>query len=765
VLYDLEKFGAQVSRLYQVSDVTVVIAVRLHANNPWVLERIAALEGYYEPAPQLLVVDLGSAPPYREQVAEACARAGAELIFVPDDGVFCLAMARNAGAAHARTELLFFSDVDCFGERDLFQRLIAHANNSGLGEQLDQVVLLPVYHLAAASSATFFAAGDASARSLALGRAMSQSVLTVAGSIAEYVDPHSNFFLIRRDFYDYVGGVNENFRGHGSEDFEFLLRVALYSQQFPLPDRPADDVHSPYLGGARPMVPYRGFRRLFELMAYPAQLAGLRIAHLHHDRGKDTTGWYEQKDWGRRRFSEQVLPILEARANLLAYDWMPRSKRALVLIKQDAHADVFFPLRLAGYQLLPAVADDAASLERALTLVQTKAVDAVTVFNPYMHSHTALKPLFDAALDAGVRTIVFERGALPESWYYGPDMSYADGEYASVEPRPEDFTADELALVDDYIARLRSGFDTLESNGEYAATAERYAALRARHDKICLVPLQLDDDVAVTRFAEGYPAYTQFLRDLPTVAAQHPDVTFLVKTHPLSKRTFKVQSANVVVCDRADNIHALIDTADAVIAYNSGVGLLALIHQKKLVTLGNAYYNRPGLGMRAATFHEAVELAFRPGGRFHEASIRLLVAWLVLRKYSFFRSESVIRELTARQTHGYRNMLWYRLNLDGTRATRRAALESRVDAASYAAARLGIAVDLAGLSTRAGEPSTRASSRRRGGVSAKLQKLLRDPKRFLDDSGSKPLRMLGAALPASTLQSVARSLSRLRSKG
>jgi predicted glycosyltransferase involved in capsule biosynthesis len=764
VLYDLDDFRRP-GRKYAVTDITVVIAVRLHSRNGWVAERIAALAGYYQPRPHLLIVDFGSDESHREQVAEACRSAGVELLRVEDDGVFCLAKARNCGASHARSELLFFSDIDCFGESDLFARLVAHANALEMSAVFDHVVNLPVHHLGPLPTAEFFAATTTEARSAALSRAMTRSVFAAPVERAEYVDPHSNFFLIRRDFFDYLGGVNETFRGHGSEDFEFLLRLSLYSQQYPMPDRPADDLSlSQASAGTR--QPYRGFRRLFELMAYPSLAAGLRIAHMHHERDKDATGWHENKDWSRTRFSEQVMPFLESRRRLLDYDWMPRSRRALVLIHQEAHADVFFPLRLAGYRLTTAISGDEASLQRGLLLIERREVDAVAVFNPYMSSHRDLKPLFGAALQQGVRTIVFERGALPESWYYGPDMSYADPDYAALELDADAFSEQELALTDAYIARLRAGEATLESNGSYAATAERFRELRAKHERVCLVPLQLPDDVAVTRFNEGYPPYPDFLRELPAAMAARADVLFLVKSHPLSARPFEGASANVIVCGPDDNIHALIDCADAVVAYNSGVGLLALVHGKRLITLGNAFYNRPGLGKRARSAAEAIELALGDAAGFHDAPVRLLVAWLVLRKYSFFRSESVLRKLTDRKSHGYRNMLWYRLNLDGTHVARRAGLEARVHPRSHAAVRLGIADELEerARSRRAEEPSTRASSMRRATPSAKLDKLLRDPKRFLADSRSRTLRALGEALPETTLERLARGISRVRSR-
>ncbi len=754
MLYELEAFRENLDRSYVAADITMVVALRLHQNNPWILNRIRSLGGYYEPAPAIIVVDLGSQHGYQEQVAQACLEAHLTLLRVEDTEVFSLSKARNCGAVASDTDLLFFSDIDCFGDRDLFARLANFGNSMGLGARFDQIVNLPVYHLGEETTAAFFRAPYAAERAQVVARAMCESVISSPGGVAEYVDPHSNFFLIRKDFFDYMGGCNEAFRGHGSEDFEFLLRLSMYSLQFPTPDEPTQDLFRPRAGDHYGAKPYSGFRRLFELMALPAQLAGLRIAHLYHERGKDTSGWYENNDWARTRFFEQVDPVLATRANLIDYDWMPRKRRALVLIKQEAHADVFFPLRLAGYKLTAAHEGDPASLERAALLIENAEVDAVAVFNPYMKSHQTLKPLFDAARAKGLRTIVFERGALPESWYYGPDMSYADPDFAELELCEEEFSDAELALTDAYAARLRSGVATLEANGDYAETRARLESFCAGHRKICLIPLQLRDDVAVTQFNEGYPKHDAFMRDLKRVVARHPDVLFLVKTHPLSKEALDLVGRNVVDCDEYDNIHALIDLSHAVVCYNSGVGLLALIHQRRLVTVGNAFYNLPGLGARATSLDEAVKRAFGVDNMtFHTQPVRLLLAWLLTRKYSFFRGESVVHEFAARKAHGYKNLLWYQLNLDGKHASLRAGLDMRVAAKCHATAQLGVGAELAARGHHRGadlQKSGRYSSHAaltRLLPSPKFAKFVRDPKRFLEDSRYGALRMIAQTLP------------------
>jgi predicted glycosyltransferase involved in capsule biosynthesis len=336
-----------------VCDITLVLAVRAHALNPWLLPRLAALRAYYEPAPPTLVVDFGSVAPYAEALQSTCLAAGFGYLRVEDDGVYSQAIARNLGARHARTSLLFFSDVDCVGERDLFARLARFATAAEMGRVFDRVALLPVYHLAAGATAAVEAAQHPDERERALCQALQRAVFTQPGSSANYVDPQSNFLLIRRDFFDYTGGYNARFRGYGSEDFEFLLRVAQLQGAYPMPDAPLDAGLGPRSAEFFAERPYRGFRRLFELMSIEAELAGLRIAHLDHPRERAGNPWLEAWDRKRERFYTEASEVLSVRDALLRYDFLPRKKCAVVLLESPLAVDLALPLRLLDYALLP----------------------------------------------------------------------------------------------------------------------------------------------------------------------------------------------------------------------------------------------------------------------------------------------------------------------------------------------------------------------------------------------------------------------------
>jgi hypothetical protein len=143
------------------------------------------------------------------------------------------------------------------------------------------------------------------------------------------------------------------------------------------------------------------------------------------------------------------------------------------------------------------------------------------------------------------------------------------------------------------------------------------------------------------------------------------DTVIFIKPHPLSASKLSFPNNNVIVCDPSDNVHALIELSDAVICYNSGVGLLSLIHGKETFTVGNSFYSHStGLAKKAENLDSALEAI--KGDHLPKVSSDLIfkfVGWLTTKKYSYFLADSVIRDFGDRKSHAYRNILPKQINI------------------------------------------------------------------------------------------------------
>jgi predicted glycosyltransferase involved in capsule biosynthesis len=679
-------------REFTALDITSIVSVRAHAGNPWVLERLEMLAGFYHPAPAIVIVDFGSAEPFAGAIRRICELHGFTLHRVEDSGVFSLSIARNEGAMRAETDLLYFTDIDFFSTPDHFQRLAAYATTHDFSIVRDILLNIPAYHLGRESSDGFIAMPP-SERLRHIEQLGAIAAEGPRGGLADFIAPYSNNFLCTRDFFRIAGGYDSGFRGHGSEDFELMVRLALHSRHAVMPAKPGEDLFQPNRPSFFSPRPYTGFRRLGEALSFRAETAGLRAFHLWHPTPQQDP-WRDSNDWCRERLKAAFKHYLEDPSSLALVDHLPHDKTALCVCKSMDHGGYFLPFRALGYKLRLITGDSENELAEARRAIAGGGADAFMIYNPYMKSHAAFMELFELAKQTGIEVVVVERGALPATVYYAQDVSYNDPDFRNYDASPPVVDEADLRAADAICERIREGSWTLEKLSGYQDTLDAHAIPADAGVTRVFIPLQLADDMAVTRFVAAGQNYAEFEAAIVEVAKRHPDLRFVVKAHPLNRSPFPDGAANITVCANDENVHAVIDSCDATICYNSGVGLLSLIHGKPTVTVGNAFYNVAHTGHRAASLAEAVDLiasgACTPPSRDH---VRSFVAWLVTRKYSYFMAEDDIRQFQHRNSHGYRNVMITQFNWNGIRMPLgRISALARIGRNSYVNGRLSLAI-------------------------------------------------------------------------
>ncbi|GAA5124109.1 glycosyl transferase [Luteolibacter yonseiensis] len=679
-------------RDYSSADITAVICIRSHAKNPWVLDRLAKLPGFYDPAPRFQIVDFGSQEPYSDSLRNLCEINGFDYHRVDDDGVFSLSIARNEGAEKATTDLLYFTDIDFVSTPGHFGDLARYAIQHDYSIIRDIVLNIPAYHLTENRSAEFFEV-PAESRARYLAQLGALAMEGPKGEFAEFIAPYSNNFLCTRDFFMISGGYDTTFRGHGSEDFELMIRFARHTRSVELPEDLTTDCQSPVRDSFFKPRPYQGFRRLGEAVSYRAEATGFKTFHLWHPTPVGDP-WRDLNDWNRNTFRESVAKYDGPPSNLAKVDHLSRERKALCVCKDPEHYGYFLPFRVLGYELSVLQDDSEQEIQRARELIDSRQVDAFMIFNPYMKSHAGFHELYQLAKERGVQVVVVERGALPSTIYYAPDVSYNDPDFLDYDAAP--FTIDDEATgkAEEICKKIRTGAWTLETLDGYWETRRKYAPLEAGNKIKIFIPLQLADDLAVTKFVRAAQNYPEFEAAIRETARIHGDIVFVVKAHPLNRDVFSGSEPNIIVCNNQENVHAVIDTCDFTVCYNSGVGLLSLIHGKPTVTIGNAFYNVHGTGHRADSFNEAVNLIARGNCPPPDpAVLKRFLAWLLTRKYSFFKADDHIRSFQHRNSHGYKDIMVTHFNWNGTSMPLgRTSAMSRIQKDSYINGRLGLAI-------------------------------------------------------------------------
>ncbi|WP_234463913.1 capsular polysaccharide export protein, LipB/KpsS family [Paracoccus caeni] len=645
-------------------DITMIICIRSHSENPWVLDRLMALHSMYRPAPRIRIVDFGSEPDHSSQIEIICAESGFGYTFVEDKEVFSLAKARNIGASESDTDLLFFSDIDFVFPSDFFAELASAASSLAARSKIDVLLMCSAVHMSETASSEFVSLADPLTRSVFLRQLGYRSIFEQFGKSVQFVAPYSNVFMINKKLFSLAGGYDENFRGHGSEDFEFITRVNLFTGHFPMPRELTVDSGGPTKADFFKAKNYEGFRALNTAISLPGQLNGLRAFHLYHPTPQDD--WRVNNDWKRNKLKERMSRYAVNEERIIEIDYLPRKMKALCICLHKDHWGYFAPLRLAGYEIVPIYDSAVKIISEAAQRIISGEVDALAIYNPYMDSHRKFLGLFHVARKY-CKTIVVERGALPGSIYYASDVAYASDEFSIDSFFSYTPSAGEISKASLYMDMLRTGGSMLEAGDPYSFTMKKYFPLSVLDKKIIFIPLQMSEDMAVTMFVNGRQKYDEFSDSINDIAADNDDVIFVVKPHPLTKGAISLKGHNVIVADRSDNIHAIIDICDAVVAYNSGVALLAMAHQKPVWTVGNAYFNRGGAGREANSLADAVREVSGGDLLVDESATVRVYAWLLSKLYSEFVATDNVREFQTRKAHGYKDIVVTSLNVDGNR--------------------------------------------------------------------------------------------------
>lgn len=402
-------------------DFSLVLGVRLGDHNPWLIDRLQRLGTHYDALPPVVVADLGSGEEHAQTIAGVCRRFGFRHVRIEDGGTFSLSRARNCGALAAETPLILFTDVDFFFAPGDLVRIQQLVDDLGLVSRIDTLLDFPAYHLSERSTAAFL---DCPSPRAFLNRLGFDGLYEAFGGRLDFVAPYSNVFLVHRQLFDMAGGYDEGFRGHGSEDFEFLTRLALVAGIHPMPQAAESNDYGPRTAAFFGARPYRGHRRLLEAMAQPAEFAGLRAFHLWHPvaEGGD---WRRLGDRSGQGLDTALARYLGDRSRLLDADHLARGKRALCLCRDAEDRGFFLPFRLLDYALTAVTPADADRIAAHETSIRAGEVDALLAVAPPAGEAAAFGALLDAARRTDVEVVVVEPGPVPGSVRY---VSEGDGE-------------------------------------------------------------------------------------------------------------------------------------------------------------------------------------------------------------------------------------------------------------------------------------------------------------------------------------------------
>ncbi|ASP38181.1 capsular biosynthesis protein [Bacterioplanes sanyensis] len=201
------------------------------------------------------------------------------------------------------------------------------------------------------------------------------------------------------------------------------------------------------------------------------------------------------------------------------------------------------------------------------------------------------------------RLIFFENGAFPNT----TTVDERGVNYASSIPRDAHFYRQLNIAAEQLPAQL-----TERKPRKGALAKEEQQELPPRY---VFVPFQVDSDTQIVEYSPWINNMEQLHQLLSRVLQQcEQPLVFVVKEHPSSKNDYRHlhQAHDSIRFYNQANTQVLIEQADAVLTINSSVGFEALLLNKPVITLGQAFYNIDGLVTAVTNATELTQACRRP---------------------------------------------------------------------------------------------------------------------------------------------------------
>ncbi|EFS3143548.1 capsular biosynthesis protein [Campylobacter coli] len=185
----------------------------------------------------------------------------------------CQSLLRNRAVERCSSEFIYLMDVDCLFDEELSDSCIDDVKS----DKTPFIILFCLYLSRKGSREIFKYTREE----------MFDKYISFRKDLYLHLaSPSANIFMKKTDYF-VVGGFDEEFIGHGGEDFEFMIKLALYKNMI----KPTKDLMLNKFYKA-PLLS-EGFRKYLAFNGLPYFFDKKIVFHLHHSRNK-LYGYFKQ---------------------------------------------------------------------------------------------------------------------------------------------------------------------------------------------------------------------------------------------------------------------------------------------------------------------------------------------------------------------------------------------------------------------------------------------------------------------------------------
>lgn len=623
---------------------SVIVPFRDEGVAAWFLPRLEELCQDFpkDSGIEFIVVDSGSIPESQIKCRDICERTGVRYIYHDTRGqTFSIGAARDHGVINANGRAVTFYDIDFRAPEDFWIRLISFMRTFGVSAYRKRFFTVPALYLTEAGTQEFLENNTNTRWTEFLLRWMygnTESVINLA--------PCSSIAIIDRFHYLAVGGHDPIFQGHGYEDFELYHRLIEHEGRLPKPDVYLKDTKS------WDTATYNGFRSRLSLLGRPALLNNLFVVHLWHSRPRSLTFYNAKSTKQVRKIWPEIFDKFDKTRNHPSPLCAREAFGNKFIVMGTPNSNLTRCLREA-LPLLgePVYLSEADFIDTEGNFLSTEFFETVSGFGAGLilfnapYGRESRRQIYDWCRRVDFPYLVFERGALPESWFFDQNGFNADSRSYDPVHWDKPLTSGQLETVNTYIEQAVRGHSALEAQSDRIGKKAIAAKLGIGGKRVLFVPLQRPSDTVIKFMSGPIGSHDNFLHIIDEAASilkRHGWVV-LCKRHPLETESPELTHAKYVPHDT--NFLDLIDMSDAVALINSGVGLYAMMMEKPCYIFGNAFYYIDGVNRRITTPNvQALVSEILTGYSVDMTRVHKFMSYLIERFYSFGTPRTHLRK-------------------------------------------------------------------------------------------------------------------------
>lgn len=196
-----------------------------------------------------------------------------------------MSLLRNKAAQLASCEFIYLMDVDC-----LFDESLSDSCAEELKSGKKNFIILPCLYLTPKGSRAVFRLSR---------EEMFEKYINFRKDLFSSIASPSGLIFLKKEDYFEIGGFDENFVGRGGEDFEFMIKLALFHKAI----EPTKDLMLNKFYKA--LLLSEGFRKYLSFICLPYFFEKKVAFHIHHSRNR-LLSYYRQYDKNSDLLQEKI---------------------------------------------------------------------------------------------------------------------------------------------------------------------------------------------------------------------------------------------------------------------------------------------------------------------------------------------------------------------------------------------------------------------------------------------------------------------------